>query len=279
MTEKIIDGKALSLDIQIEIRQEILKNKLKPSLAVILVGEDPASKLYVELKRKACEKVGIDFHEYLLDEDTSQEHILEMITFLNTDKHTDAILIQLPLPKQLDTNKIIQAMNPDKDVDGFHPDNVKNFLEKQSNFIPGLALGIFKLIESTDEDIDGMTAVIVAKSDILYQPLAKLLNDQGVSTTIVRTNDKKIKNKCLQADILVTACGKAFFITADMVKDDAIVIDVGTNKIDNNYVVGDVDYSAVFSKVKHITPVPGGVGPMTVAMLLHNTVQLAKKNK
>ena len=273
----MIDGKALALDIQTEIRQEILKNKLRPSLAVILVGEDPASKLYVELKKKACEKVGIDFHEYLLAKDTDQTHVLEMIKFLNTDEHTDAILIQLPLPKQLNTNEIIQTMNPAKDVDGFHPANVKNFLEKQSGFVPGLALGIFKLIESTGEDLQDKAATIVAKSDILYQPLAKLLNDQGVTTTIVRPNDKKMKAKCLQADILVTAGGQAFFITADMVKDDAIVIDVGTNKIDNNYVVGDVDYSAVFSKVKYITPVPGGVGPMTVAMLLHNTVQLAKK--
>ena len=273
----MIDGKAIALDIQTEIRKEILKNNLQPSLAVILVGEDPASKLYVELKKKACDKVGIDFHEYLLDDNTRQEHVLEMIDFLNKDKHTDAILIQLPLPQQLDTNKIIQAMDPSKDVDGFHPKNIKNFLEKQSGFVPGLALGIFKLIEATGEKLNGKTATIVAKSNILYEPLAKLLNDQGVATTIVRPSDKKIKERCLQADILVTACGQAFFITADMVKDDAIVIDVGTNKIDNNYVVGDVDYSAVFSKVKYITPVPGGVGPMTVAMLLHNTVELAKR--
>lgn len=275
--EKIIDGKKLAENIQAEISKEIFQTGIHPSLAVILIGNDPASKIYVNLKKKACHKVGIDFHEYLLAENSNQQEVLDTIQFLNKDKGVDAILIQLPLPKHLDTAEIIQAMDPAKDVDGFHPTSIKNFLEGQSGFVPGLALGIFRLIESTEEALQNKNATIMAKSNILYQPVAKLLNDQGVSTTIVRPNDKNLKDKCLQADILIVACGSPFFIKEDMVKNDAIVIDVGTNKIDDNYIVGDVDYTTVFPKVKFITPVPGGVGPMTVAMLLYNTLQLAKK--
>lgn len=275
--DKMIDGKKLAENIQAEIHKEIFQKGIKPSLAVVLVGDDPASKIYVNLKKKACQKVGINFHEYLLDKNASEKEVLDVVDFLNKDEQVDAILIQLPLPKHLDTDKIIHAMDPRKDVDGFHPTSIKKFLEGQSGFVPGLALGIFKLIQSTGEELKNKKSTIVAKSNILYQPLAKLLNDQGVETSIVHPEDKNLKDKCLEADILIVACGKAFFIKQDMVKDDAIVIDVGTNKIDNEYVVGDVDYTPVFQKVKFITPVPGGVGPMTVAMLLYNTLQLAEQ--
>ena len=273
--EKMIDGKALAESIQKELKEEIASKNLSPNLAVVLVGDDSASKIYVNLKKKACQQAGIEFHEYLLDADCNEDHILEVINFLNKDNNIDAILIQLPLPKKFDTDKIIKAMDPDKDVDGFHAQNIDKFLTNQSGFVPGLSLGIFKLIASTEENLEHKQAVIIAKSDIFYRPLAKLLNDQGASTTIAHPDDEDIKDKTSQADILVAAAGQAFFVTADMVKDDAIVIDVGTNKIDNNYVVGDVDYSAVFQKASHITPVPGGVGPMTVALLLYNTVKLA----
>lgn len=273
--EKVIDGRKLADEIKREIQQEINKKKLRPNLAVVLVGEDPASQLYVSLKKKACQEVGIDFHEYLLEEDSTEKQILEVIDFLNKDKQVDAILVQLPLPKHIDTDKIISKMNPKKDVDGFHQENIKNFLENQSTFVPGLALGIFKLINSTGDDLKNKKATIVAKSNILYQPLAKLLNDQGVITTIVHPGEKELADRCKEADILISAWGKAFAISADLVKDDAIVIDVGTNQV-GDYTVGDVDYSEVFTKVKNITPVPGGVGPMTVAMLLYNTVELAK---
>ena len=273
----MIDGKALAESIQQQLKKEITTKNLKPNLAVVLVGDDSASQIYVNLKKKACHQAGIEFHEYLLDADCSEEHILSTIDFLNKDNHIDAILIQLPLPKKFNTNKIIKAMNPDKDVDGFHPQNIDKFLTNQSGFVPGLSLGIFKLIASTEEKLQNKQAVIIAKSDIFYRPLAKLLNDQGVSTIIAHPDDQDIKTKTLEADILVAAAGQAFFVTADMVKDDAIIVDVGTNKIDNNYVVGDVDYSAIFQKASHITPVPGGVGPMTVAMLLYNTVRLAEK--
>lgn len=272
----MIDGKALAESIQQQLKDEIRDKGLSPNLAVVLVGDDAASQLYVNLKKKACHQVGIEFHEYLLDANCTEEHILEVIDFLNKDKNIDAILIQLPLPKKFNTDKIIRAMDPAKDVDGFHPKNIDKFLTNQSGFVPGLSLGIFKLIANTEENLDDKQAVIIAKSDIFYRPLAKLLNDQGASTTIAHPDDEGIKNKTSQADILIAAAGQPFFVTADMVKSEAIVIDVGTNKIDNDYVVGDVDYSAVFTKASHITPVPGGVGPMTVAMLLHNTVKLAE---
>lgn len=276
---KIIDGRALAEDIQAELTKEIISKKLNPNLAVILVGDDPASRLYVALKKKACHKVGIGFHEYLLATDVSEKYLLETIDFLNHDSEVDAILVQLPLPAGLDTDKIISAIDPAKDVDGFHPQNIDEFLKQTGDFVPGLPMGIIRLIESTGENLSGKKAVIVAKSQILYRPLAKLLNDQGVETKIVSPAEKNLKDKTVLADILITAIGKAFAITADMVKEGVIVIDVGTNKIDDKYTVGDVDYSEVFEKASYITPVPGGVGPMTVAMLLYNTVKLAEKNK
>jgi len=274
---EMIDGKKIAEQIKQEVRQEIIDKKLEPNLAVILIGDDSASKIYVNLKKKACHQVGIEFHEYLLDEDTSINKVLETINFLNNDDGVDAVLVQLPLPKHLNVDEVIQAINPAKDVDGFHPDNIKRFLEQKSSFVPGLPLGIIKLITSTKEDLPGKQALIIAKNKILYQPLAKLLNDLNVQTTIMTPSHPALKSQCQQADILISAVGQPFFITADMIKEKAIVIDVGTNKIDNNYIVGDVDYSAVFSKVSHITPVPGGVGPVTVAMLLYNTVKLAEK--
>ena len=272
---KIIDGKALALEIQNKLAKEITNQKLTPSLAVLLVGNDPASKIYIELKKTACHQVGIEFHEYCLAEETGNEKVLEVISFLNNDDDIDAILVQLPLPEHLDTNQIIQAIDPAKDVDGFHPENIQKFLNNQTDFVPGLPLGFIKLLESTGEKLENLTAIIIAKNEILYQPLAKLLQDKKIKTQVFKPEDKNIKNKCQKSDILISACGQPFFITTDMVKDKVIVIDVGTNKV-GDYVVGDVDYSGVFEKAGHITPVPGGVGPMTVAMLLCNTVELAK---
>lgn len=273
---QIIDGKKIAEDIKAEIAGEIFQNFYHPNLAVILVGDDEASKLYVSLKKQAAKKVGIEFSEYLMPANTTQSQVLEAIEFLNKDEETDAILVQLPLPKQLDAGTIIQSIDPEKDVDGFHPENIKKLLNNDTDFTPGLPLGIIKLLESTKENLAHKKAVIIAKSEIFYQPLKKLLNDLKVATEIVDPKNKDIKKITQQADILISAAGIAFFITADMVKDQAIVIDVGTNKV-NDYTVGDVDYSSVFTKTSHITPVPGGVGPMTVAMLLYNTLQLYKK--
>ncbi|MBU1202520.1 bifunctional 5,10-methylenetetrahydrofolate dehydrogenase/5,10-methenyltetrahydrofolate cyclohydrolase [Patescibacteria group bacterium] len=274
--DKIIDGQKLAEKIRQEIKQEICAKKLKPSLAVILVGSDPASQLYVSKKKKASQDVGIDFHEYLLEADSSQEKVLEVIDFLNKDTSVDAILVQLPLPKHLDTDTIIKAIDPKKDVDGFHPDNIKDFLNDKALITPGLPLGVLRILEHTNQNLENKTAVIVSKSTVFAGPMIKILEDRKIKVQQIMPDDKNLGAKTSQADILIVSCGKAFFIKEDMVKNDSIVIDIGTNKIDNNYVVGDVDYSAVFDKVKFITPVPGGVGPMTVAMLLYNTVKLAE---
>ncbi len=273
---QIIDGKKIAEDIKAEIAGEIFQNFYTPNLAVILIGSDEASQLYVSLKKQAAKKVGIEFSEYLMPDNISQNQVLEAINFLNKDEDVDAVLIQLPLPKQLDTDVIIQSIDPKKDVDGFHPENIKKLLNNSADFVPGLPLGIIKLLESTKENLSNKKAVIIAKSEIFYQPLKKLLNDLNIDAQIANPKDKAIKEITRQADILISAVGIAFFVTADMVKENAIVIDVGTNKV-NEYTVGDVDYSSVFSKTSHITPVPGGVGPMTVAMLLHNTLELYKK--
>lgn len=274
--DKILDGKILAQEIEQNLKEEINSKKLTPNLAVILVGDDEASHLYVSKKKKASKEVGIEFHQYLMDKDTPQEKIIEAIDFLNKDETVDAILVQLPLPKNLDTDKIITSIDPRKDVDGFHQENIKNFLLGKALITPGLPLGILRLLEKTGENLSGKKAVIVSKSEVFCQPMAKILTDRQMLVEVVKPDNKKLKDVCLSADVLIVSCGKPFLVTADMVKKDSIIIDVGTNKIDNNYVVGDVDYSAVHDKVKFITPVPGGVGPMTVAMLLYNTVKLAQ---
>jgi len=273
---QIIDGKAIAEKIKADLAQEIFTNFLRPSLAVLLIGNDPASKLYVSLKKKACQQVGINFHEYLLPENITAEKVLECINFLNNDETVDAILVQLPLPSHLDTNTIIQAIDPKKDVDGFHPENIKKILAGKNTFVPGLALGILKLIEASNVDLNNKSAVIVAKSDVFFQPLTKILADKNIKAKLIAPKDPNLAAISKRADILIVAVGHAFLIKEDMVKKDAIVIDVGTNKV-GDAVVGDVDYSGVFEKVGHITPVPGGVGPMTVAMLLYNTVEFHKK--
>ncbi|MDD5749686.1 MAG: tetrahydrofolate dehydrogenase/cyclohydrolase catalytic domain-containing protein [Patescibacteria group bacterium] len=277
--EKILDGRALAQEIQNKIAQEIRAKKILPGLAVILVGDDPASHLYVNKKKKAAQEVGIDFHLYLLAADSSQEKIIEVIKFLNQDEKINAILVQLPLPKHLDTNTVIKAIAPQKDVDGFHPKNIQDFLADKALITPGLPLGILRLLEKSGQALTGKQAVIVSKSEIFFQPMAKILADRQMSVLSVKPDSADLQKLCQSADVLIVSCGLPFFIKADMVKPDAIIIDVGTNKIDNDYVVGDVDYSAVFDKVKFITPVPGGVGPMTVAMLLYNTLKLAENKK
>jgi len=274
--DKILDGKALAEQIQLKIKQDLYSKNLRPGLAIILVGEDPASQLYVRKKKIACQDVGIDFHEYLLAANTPQLHILEIIDFLNKDKNVNAILVQLPLPKQFDTDKIIKAIDPQKDVDGFHPSNIKDFIKNEALITPGLPLGILKLIEATKENLANQQAVIVSKSKIFSQPMIKILTDRKMKVSLINPDAKNLKEISSKADLLIVSCGKPFLIKEAMVKANSIIIDVGTNKIDNDYVVGDVDYSTVFPKVKFITPVPGGVGPMTVAMLLYNTMKLAE---
>lgn len=276
---QIIDGRKLADEIQADIAKEIYDKHLRPNLAVVLVGDDPASHLYVNKKKEACAKVGIEFHGYNMDQNSTTEQVLETVNFLNKDENIDAILVQLPLPDQIDTDKIIEAIDPAKDVDGFHRVTVQKLLSGQPSIVPGLPLGIIKLLESTGENLSGKKCVVIANSDEFFTPLSKLLTDKGISTTLTRPENKDVKEISAEADILIVACGRAFFVRADMVKSNAIVIDVGTNKV-GDHTVGDVDFSEVFEKASWITPVPGGVGPMTVGMLLYNTVQLAKaKNK
>lgn len=278
MPAKIIDGKAIAEDIQKQVRRDIVEQGITPGLAVFLVGDDEASRLYVKLKEKACKRVGIDFHKYLCDKNVSVDEVVEAIQYINKDEHVDAILVQLPLPKKHDAKTVIDAIRPDKDVDGFHPETLKAFLSGEADFIPGLSLGIVRLIESTGETLRGKKAVILANSEIFSAPLQKLLQEHGLDVQVVGPSQKNLDTVTAEADVLVVAIGKPGFVGADMVKQGAIVIDVGTTKIDEE-ITGDVDFEAVKEKAGHITPVPGGVGPVTVAMLLENTVKLAKQHR
>lgn len=273
----LIDGKKIANEIIEQVSNEVLEKKLEPHLAIILVGTDPASQLYVKLKSEAAKKVGIKLHLYRIDEDASEQSILDTITFLNEDPEIDAILIQLPLPAQFDQQKIIDSLDYRKDVDGFHKKNIASLLSgKPQHILPGLALGIWKLIESTGaERYTGKTALVISKSDEFAQPLMELLKQHGLHAERAHPSDKKLLELSGKADILITAIGKPKSVTAEMVKDTAVIIDVGINKV-NGKTVGDVDFENVAPKTSFITPVPGGVGPMTVAMLLYNTVRLAE---
>ncbi|MBI4122333.1 MAG: bifunctional 5,10-methylenetetrahydrofolate dehydrogenase/5,10-methenyltetrahydrofolate cyclohydrolase [Parcubacteria group bacterium] len=278
MPANIIDGRLLAEKIQEQVRQEIIQLGFAPGLAVFLIGDDEASKVYVRLKEKACKEVGIDFHKYLSTGQGGTDELLDAIRFINQDASVNAILVQLPLPEGFDTQTIIDAIDPAKDVDGFHPETLKRFLTGASNFLPGLSLGIIRLIESTQEPLQGKKAVILANSEIFSAPLVKLLTDRGLEVDVVPADDKNIDTRTAQGDVLIVAIGRPGFVGADMVKTGAIVIDVGTTKVDGQ-IFGDVDFESVSEKASHITPVPGGVGPVTVAMLLENTVKLAKQHQ
>ncbi len=276
MPAQIIDGKALAEKIMLDVRKDIVENAIHASLAVFLVGDDKPSELYVKLKEKACKKCGIDFNKYLIEPESSEEELITAIEFLNKEDSTDAILVQLPLPEGFDENKVIQAIDPKKDVDGFHPETMQAFLEGKSDFMPGLAEGIIRLIESTEEKLAGKKAVIIANSDIFAKPVEKLLEDQQVQAESLRPDDKTLVEKTKQADIIVIAIGQPGFLQVDMIKVGSILIDVGTTKVGDT-IEGDIAFAECAEIAGYITPVPGGVGPVTVAMLLENTVKLAKQ--
>jgi len=278
MPAKIIDGKKVAKEIRKRIKAEIQQLDFRPGLAVFLIGQDKPSHLYVSLKEKACKEIGIDFHKYMIDEDVSEEEIINSIHFINQDNEVDAILVQVPVPEKFDQKKIIETVNPDKDVDGFHPITVERFLSGQDDFMPGLAQGIVRLVEETGEEVKGKSAVVAVKSEIFYRPIEKLLSQNGIKVEHVQPEDKDFIKKTRTADILITVMGKPHFIKADMIKKDAIIIDVGITK-QGKKTLGDVDYDDVADKAAYITPVPGGVGPVTVAMLLENTLKLAKKHR
>ncbi len=268
-----ISGTEIAADIQAEVAAQIKKRKLKAGLAVILVGRDPASERYVRIKEKAARRVGISIHVYKLSEAATQETVLETVNFLNRDKRVHAILIQLPLPGHLDEDAVIRAMDPKKDADGFHPENVRAFLRDRAATAPGLVMGIIQLIAATGEPLGGKTAVVIAKSGEFGNTLIHALAPFGIRAEAVHPGADGLLKKTQSADIVVTAAGKPGWLTGDMVKNGSILIDVGTSEVGGK-IMGDV-HASCKEKAAWISPVPGGVGPLTVAMLLKNTVTLA----
>lgn len=276
----IIDGKKISTDVKEEVRQEVLKLKeqgVSVGLAVVLAGDDPASKVYVGNKKKACEALGINSYEYLLDKSVTQNELTELIKKLNADDKVDGILVQLPLPKGLDEKEIIRTISPEKDVDAFHPENVGKIMIGDFDFVPCTPAGIIELITRSGIELCGKNCVVIGRSNIVGKPMSMLLLQKNATVTICHSKTQNLKDITSKADVIVAAVGKAKFVTADMVKDGAVVIDVGINRMENGKLCGDVDFDAVFEKASYITPVPGGVGPMTIAMLMKNTVCAAKK--
>jgi methylenetetrahydrofolate dehydrogenase (NADP+)/methenyltetrahydrofolate cyclohydrolase len=290
MTAKIIDGKQVAADMRAELKAEVAKLKeqdVVPGLGVILVGDDPASRSYVTAKERACEEMGIYSDDNRLSADTSQEQLMQKVKDMNNDPKINGILVQLPLPKHLNEAEVLLAIDPNKDVDGFHPMNVGKMVVGEEAFLPCTPHGVIQLLIRSGVKLEGANAVIVGRSNIVGKPLANMLiqkNPKGNATvTVCHTRTKDLINKTRQADILIAAAGRPNTITADMVKEGVVVIDVGVNRVDDatkkrGYrLVGDVDFEAVKEKASLITPVPGGVGPMTITMLLYNTVESAKR--
>ena len=276
---QIIDGKAVSATVKEQVRKEaeVLKQKgIEIGLAVVIVGDNPASRVYVNNKKKACAEVGFTSYEYALPEETTEAELLELVEKLNSDDKVNGILVQLPLPKQINENAIINAIRPDKDVDAFHPENVGHIMIGDFSFLPCTPAGVMELIAETGVDVCGKNCVVIGRSNIVGKPMAMLLLHKNGTVTICHSRTKNLSEICSQADILVAAVGKAGFVTPDMVKEGAVVIDVGMNRNSEGKLCGDVDYAACFDKAGYITPVPGGVGPMTIAMLMRNTLTAAK---
>jgi methylenetetrahydrofolate dehydrogenase (NADP+)/methenyltetrahydrofolate cyclohydrolase len=289
MTARIIDGKQVAAEMRAELKAEVARLKeqgIVPGLGVILVGEDPASKSYVTAKERACEEIGIYSDDHRLDASISQQELMALVETMNHDPKINGILVQLPLPGGLNESDVLLAIDPAKDVDGFHPVSVGKMVVGEKAFLPCTPHGIIQLLIRSGVKIEGAEVVIVGRSNIVGKPLANMLiqkNDMGNATvTVCHTRTKHLSSHTKRADILIAAAGRPNTITADMVKDDVVVIDVGVNRVEDatkkrGYrLVGDVDFEAVKEKASLITPVPGGVGPMTITMLLYNTVESAK---
>ena len=277
---EIIDGKKISAQVRAEIKekcQKLIEKGVTPGLAVIIVGEDPASKVYVRNKKKACEEVGFFSEVYELPESTTEDELLTLVKRLNTDDKIHGILVQLPLPKHLDDKIIISNINPEKDVDAFHPSNVGKIMIGEYDFLPCTPAGVMVLLEKSGIEISGKECVVVGRSNIVGKPQAMLLLHANGTVTVCHSRTKNLAEVTRRADILVVAIGKADFITGDMVKEGAVVIDVGMNRNAEGKLTGDVDFASVEPKASYITPVPGGVGPMTITMLLQNTLTAASK--
>ena len=278
---KIIDGKAISAQIREEIAVNVKKYNEKtgklPGLAVVIVGENPASQVYVRNKKKACEQVGFNSWVYEMPEESTQEELGALIDKLNNDVEVHGILVQLPLPKHLDEEEVILRIKPEKDVDAFHPTNVGRITIGNPKFLPCTPAGIMELLHRSNIEIAGKECVVIGRSNIVGKPMALLLLSENGTVTVCHSKTKDLKEVCKRADILVVAIGKADFVTSDMVKEGAVVIDVGMNRNAEGKLTGDVDFASVSNVASYITPVPGGVGPMTITMLLQNTLRAAEE--
>ena len=276
----ILDGKALSNKIKEEVKVEVEElqstKQITPGLAVILVGNDAASATYVGMKAKSCKNAGIYSVVHEMPDTISQNEILDIIYRMNENPNLDGILVQLPLPSQIDTTTILEAIDPQKDVDGFHPYNVGRMVSNLDAFLPATPFGVMRLLEEYDIDLVGKNVCIIGASDIVGKPMAALMINARATVEVCNSKTKDLKAHTLNADILIVAAGRVNLITEDMVKEGSIVVDVGINRLETGKLVGDVDYEACKDKCSFITPVPGGVGPMTIAMLLKNTVKAAK---
>jgi methylenetetrahydrofolate dehydrogenase (NADP+)/methenyltetrahydrofolate cyclohydrolase len=278
---QILDGRRLSIKIKEELKDEVrtLKesHKATPGLAVVLVGNNPASATYVKMKAKSCHEIGIYSIVHEMPEDISQESILQTIEMMNSNPNIDGILVQLPLPEHIDATKILEAIDPKKDVDGFHAYNMGRVVAGLDSFTPATPYGVMRLFEEYSINLEGKDVVVVGASNIVGKPMANLLINANATVSVCHIYTKDLKAYTSNADIIIVATGVVGLIKEDMVKDGAIVVDVGINKLDDGTIVGDVDFETVSNKCSYITPVPGGVGPMTIAMLMHNTVKSIKR--
>ena len=276
----IIDGKELAKKIRAKLKiecEELNKEGIKSKLAVIMVGDDPASKVYVRNKSRACEDVGIEYEEYLIESNITQKDLMNLIEKLNQDNTVNGILLQSPIPSNLDINEAFRTITPEKDVDGFNPVNVGKLVLNQDTFVSCTPFGIMKMFEEYNIDLTGKNVVILGRSNIVGKPLIHCCLNKNATVTTCHSKTQNIKEIASKADILISAIGKANFVKADMVKENAVVIDVGINRLDNGKITGDIDFENVKEKVAFITPVPGGVGPMTIAMLMNNVIKATRR--
>lgn len=278
---QILDGKELSKKVKegVKVKVDKLKEKgINPKLAVIMVGNNSASAVYVKNKSKACENAGIDFEEFFLPEETTEDELVELIEKLNQDKLVHGILLQSPVPKHININRAFETISPSKDVDGFNAINVGNLTIGRDCFVSCTPWGVMRMLEEYNIDVTGKTAVVIGRSNIVGKPMLQCLLSKDATVTICHSKTKDLEEVVSRADIVIAAIGKPNFVTGKMIKDGAVVIDVGINRLENGKLCGDVNYEEAFPKASYITPVPGGVGPMTVAMLLENVVKAAEEN-
>lgn len=275
----LLDGKILSAkikeEVKVEVTQIVKEKNITPGLAVILVGNDAASATYVASKAKACKDAGIYSVVHEMPESITQEELLETINMMNNNPKLDGILVQLPLPKHIDTTTVLEAINPLKDVDGFHPYNVGRMVSNLDSFLPATPFGVMRMFEEHNIELSGKDVVVIGSSDIVGKPMASLLINKKATVTVCNSRTKDLKAHTSKADIVIIAVGVPFLLKENMVKDGAVVIDVGINRLDTGKLVGDADFEGLKNKCSHLTPVPGGVGPMTIAMLLKNTIKAA----